>query len=154
MATLNEKLLGVVVAALIVILVVSVLVASQRISNVGKIKGIGVGIYTDSLCTVKCTQINWGTLGPGEMTGATLWFRNEKNTNFTLSYVTGNWTPASASNYLLLGWNYTGYVFKPLDVNPILVTLTAALNVSLGNFTDFSFDTTVFATESNSTVTP
>lgn len=141
----REKILVAALAVTIIVAAALVLVATRRIRNVGQIRGVGVGIYWDKQCTLPATEIDWGLLDPGDLAGVTLFFKNERNVNFTLTFEVGNWTPAEASTFLTFDWNYTDYVFTPEQVEPIQCTLYVALDIH--DIYTFGFDTVFVATE-------
>jgi hypothetical protein len=143
--TKNEKILTVALIATILIASAVILSFAWRISNTGKIKAVGVGVYWDLACTKECRSIDWGMLGPGDLAGSNLYVKNTKNTNATLGIKAGNFTPAVAQQYLTLAWNYTGIVIRPEQVLRVQITLYVSQNVT--GFTDFSFDITITATE-------
>lgn len=117
---------------------------SRIISNVGSVKGIGVGIYWDSACTNRTSSINWGSLDPGSNKTVTVYVRNEGNAVATLSKAEQNWNPSAASNYMTLSWNYLG---QTLSVNQVFqVKLTLIVSSTVSGITNFSFDLTVSAT--------
>jgi hypothetical protein len=117
---------------------------SRVISNVGSVKGVGVGIYWDSACTNRTSSINWGMLDPGVSISKTIYIRNEGNSPATLSMTTSNWSPAAASSYIALTWNYVG---QTLGVNQVIqVRVTLVVSSSISGVTNFSFDITVTAT--------
>lgn len=124
--------------------VLSAVQTSRTISNLGSVKGIGVGIYWDSTCTDRTSSINWGLLDPGSSKTVTVYVRNEGNTVATLSKATGNWNPSTASSYLSLNWDYTG---QTLSVNQVLrIKLTLIVSSTISGITNFSFDITITAT--------
>ena len=117
---------------------------SRIISNVGSVKGIGVGIYWDSACTNRTSSINWGSLDPGSNKTVTIYVRNEGNAVATLSKAEQNWNPSAASSYMTLSWNYAG---QTLSVNQVFqVKLTLIVSSTVSGITNFSFDLTVSAT--------
>ncbi len=125
-------------------LVSSAITSNKTVSNNGSVKGIGVGVYSDSACTNALTSINWGTLDPGSNANKTVYIRNEGNSVATLSMTTSNWNPASASSYMTLSWNYGG---QTLDVNQVVqIRLTLSVSSSVTGITNFSFDITITAT--------
>jgi hypothetical protein len=116
----------------------SLLQVSRTVSNVGSVRGVGVGIYWDSACTNRTSSINWGMLDPGSNKTVTVYVRNEGNTVVTLSKTVQNWNPVNASMYISLTWDYAG---SPVLVNataPITLELSVASNVT--GITTFSFD--------------
>jgi hypothetical protein len=124
--------------------VLSAVQTSRTISNVGSVKGIGVGVYWDSACTNRTSSINWGLLDPGANKAVTVYVRNEGNSVATLSKAAQNWNPSTASSYMTLDWNYAG---QTLSVNQVLqVKLTLVVSSTVSGITNFSFDITITAT--------
>ena len=117
---------------------------SRIISNVGSVKGIGVGIYWDSACTNQTSSINWGVLDPSSNKTVNVYVRNEGNVAATLSKTTQNWNPSNASSYMSLTWNYAN---QTLSVNQALqLSLTLVVSSSVTGIDNFSFDITIIAT--------
>lgn len=146
MATQNEKILaGALIATIILAAIVVTLMLTRPISNVGKIRAIGFDVFADSACTIQLTQINWGTLAPGEMGTVTFFAKNSGNVNVTLNFNTTDWIPTNAPIYLVVAWNYTGQLMKPLDVIPIATTL--AVSTTITGITNFSYTMNVNAVE-------
>lgn len=146
MATQNKNLTGVLIATIIIaVLIVVALTMNRPISNVGKIRAVGFDVFADSQCTVVLTQIDWGSLAPGEMGAVTMYARNSGNVNVTLSYNTTGWNPASAANYLTIAWNYSGAVLQPGNVLPI--QMTNAVSPSITGITSYNFTINMLATE-------
>jgi len=116
----------------------------NTIPSVGTVKGIGVGVYWNSECTNRTSSIYWGLLEPGSNKTVTVYIRNEGNSGVTLSKVTQNWSPLTASDYITLDWNYAG---QTLSVDQVLQTkLTLVVSSSISGITSFSFDTIITAT--------
>jgi hypothetical protein len=111
---------------------------TKTLSSSGTIQTIGVGVYTDSSCTHAVTSIPWGTLEPGASQTFTCYIRNEGNGPSTFSLDTDNWSPAAASSYLGLGWNYGGQTLNAGQ--GVTVTLTLTVSASIQGITTFSFD--------------
>jgi len=150
MATTLEKSLGIALVATVVIAAIVVLTYSYRISNVGRVKGIGVSVYSDALCTNRLTMIDWGVIGPNEVKGVIAYVRNEKNTNVTLDMSTSNWVPWNISTALSCTWNYTvGSKILVGEVSPpYLVSLISNSNLYwFPSNSTFSFDININATE-------
>lgn len=121
----------------------SLVQSSRTISNVGSVKGIGVGIYWDSACANATSSINWGILEPSSNKTVTVYVRNEGNAVVTLSKTTQNWIPSNTSNSMSLNWNY---VNQTLTVNQVLqINLTLVVSPTITGITNFSFDITMIA---------
>jgi len=122
----------------------SLLNSSKTVTNVGSVKGVGVGIYWDSACTNPTSSINWGLIEPGSNKTMTVYVRNEGNAVATLSKATQNWNPSTASSYMTLNWNYAGHT---LNVNQVLqLKLTLVVSSTISGITSFSFDIIITAT--------
>jgi len=127
----------------IVGIALSLVQTSKSFSNVGTIKGVGVGIYWDSACTNKTSSINWGTLDPGSSKLVALYVRNEGNTPITLFKTQQNWTPSNAATYITLTWNYAN---QTLGNNAVLqISLKLAISTVVSGITSFTFDTIITA---------
>jgi hypothetical protein len=122
----------------------SALQTSRTISNMGLVRGIGVGIYWDSACTNQTSSVNWGLLDPGSNKTVTIYVRNEGNVAATLSKTAQNWNPSSASTYITLNWNYAGQTLAVYQVLQVNLSLTVSPTIS--GITNFTFDITVTAT--------
>jgi len=151
MVTLKKNEFTVVVATLALIFytltlsvisqVTSSLQQNTTISNVGEVKGIGVGIYWDQSCTTEVSSINWGTIEPGSSKNVTVYIRNEGNSVVNLTMYASNWNPSNASDYIDLSWDYGG---QSIDVSEVLeVTFTLVISTEIQGITSFSFDIVV-----------
>lgn len=129
----------------IVATVLGALVARRIISSVGNVKAVGVGVYSDSNCTVPISHIDWGFLEPGSSKQFTIYVKNEGNVPVRLSMETNNWNPQSASNYLTLSWNRQDQVLGPGD--SVSADLTLSVSPEVSGFTSFSFDIIIVGAE-------
>jgi len=146
MATQNENILAAILIATIIIAVAVVALTMNRsVPNVGKIRAIGFDVFANKECTTVLTQIDWGSLAPGEMGAVTLYARNSGNVNITLSFNTTDWNPANAANYLTIAWNYSGVVLQSGNILPI--QLTNAVSPSITGIMNYSFTINMLATE-------
>ncbi|MGQ9460584.1 MAG: hypothetical protein ACUVRA_05085 [Candidatus Bathyarchaeaceae archaeon] len=116
----------------------SSLQTSRVLSNTGTVKAIGVGVYSEYACINPVTSINWGTLEPGQTVNKTVYIKNTSNVPVTLSMITQNWNPASASNYITCTWNSEGKSLNANQVTAAVLTLSVRNNIT--GVTDFSFD--------------
>jgi len=140
-------------AILLTALVITIIVAAaayvymQRvISNVGRIKGVGVEVYSDANATKVLQQIDWGWRTPGEVVAVNFYVKNTNNTNVTLSMSFANWNPPSLSGFMMLSWNYTNStILQPSQIIPVKLTLT--ISSSITGIDNFSFDIIIQATE-------
>ncbi|MEM3551962.1 MAG: hypothetical protein QXV01_12840, partial [Candidatus Bathyarchaeia archaeon] len=98
--------------------------------------GKSIGVYKEAQCLNSVESIEWGVLCPGETKSYTVYVRNEGENDTTLNLNVHSWSPAEASNYLTVNWNYTGYPIKPGQVVATAITLTVKSEVKGVN--DFS----------------
>jgi hypothetical protein len=145
MASKTEMVLATALIVTVIVAVTVVLTMNRAVGNVGKIRAVGFDVYADKACTAPLTQIDWGTLSPGEMAVFTMYARNSGNVNITLSFNTTDWSPSNASTYLLVAWNYSGQAVKPLEVVAVSTTLT--VSPSIQGVTNFSYTMNIQATE-------
>jgi len=110
----------------------------QRVSNIGKIKTIDVGVYKESQCLNALTFIDWGVLEPSETKAYGCFIRNEANVPVVLNMTSENWLPVNASNYIFLAWNYA---LDTLEVNEVRnVVFSLSVSPDIEGITNFSFD--------------
>lgn len=151
MVTLKRNESTVVIAALALLMytlalsivsqVASPIVTDETIGNVGSVKAIGVGVYSDENCTSEVSFIDWGMLEPGSSENVTVYIRNEGNSVASLSMETSNWSPSNASNYITLSWDYEG---QNIDIDDVIkVTFTLSVSPDISGITSFSFDIVV-----------
>lgn len=141
---MQKSALGFMLTIAMVGLVASVLATlstSQKISSTGSIKAVGLGVYSDSACTQKLTSLSWGTLEPGETKTQRVYIKNEGNTQITLNMTTGNWSPASAANYITLSWNKEKSTLAEGASTSADITLKVSSSVT--GITNFTFDITI-----------
>ena len=104
-------------------------------SRRGSVRGVGVGVYSDSQCVNALNFINWGQLEPAASESLTCYVRNEGRTAGFLSLSEMDWNPSNASRFVSLHWNYTDGLLYPGQVADITLTLTLSVDVPRG----FSF---------------
>jgi len=131
--------IGVLVSAL------GALVSTRTISNTGSIMAVGIGVYSDSGCTIVLTSISWGALSPGGTATHTIYLKNNGTIPVTLTMATGNWNPASASSYITLAWDRQNYVLPAGSTVQAVLTLNVLSSIS--GITNFGFDITVTGTQ-------
>ena len=141
----NRTVTAVAIAALVIIAVVvgAIVYFTLRLSGHGVIKVVGCGVYADEACTIGVSSIDWGTIAPGAYSQALLYFKSESNVPTNFTYVTENWIPTNAADYLSLTWNYDGTLLEPGGVRAI--TLTLNVDEQIIGITDFAFDIVVTA---------
>jgi len=141
----NEKLMvaGLLVAA--VIITAAVMSFTLTVPSKGKLKKIGVEIYTDSAGTIKLNEIDWGILGPGDVAQVTAYMKSIGNKPSNVTMTTQNWNPAIASSYITLTWDYPpGRILQPGEMIAVKFTLT--VSESIKDVDSFSFDIVITST--------
>ncbi len=122
-----------------------VLSDSQTVPSTGQISGVNVGVYTDSACTVNCTNISWGNVASGTTVTRTVYIKNTGNVAVTLSMATSGWTPSNANNYLTQSWDRSGYTLGAGASISAMLMLTASANT--GSLTSFSYNIVITGTQ-------
>lgn len=114
------------------------LMTSNTIINVSAVEANGLGAYWDSNCTDRVDSINWGNLTPGSLNNTIVYIRNEVEEPIYLILETTNWRPSEASQYLSLGWDYTGQWINPGEA--LQITLTLGVSQYVEGILSFNFD--------------
>jgi len=123
--------------------VMSLVLTSKTIPNVGVVKAIGLGVYWNATLTNKVSSIDWGVIDPGSNKNVTVYIRNEGNSVCSLTLNTANWNPSVASNQMTLTWNYGG---QSINVGAVIqVELTLSVSASVTGIISFSFDINIVA---------
>jgi hypothetical protein len=110
---------------------------TRRIPSIATLKTVGVGVYEDPACTVIVTQIDWGILEPGDTATFDAYIKNLSNVPITLTIHTEDWSPANASNFISLSWDYDGTRI-PVD-SSIPVTFALNVDAATSGIESFSF---------------
>jgi len=104
---------------------------------------VKIGVYTGSDCAVSVTEIDWGTLMPGDAAKRSVYIRNEGNVPVVLYLNVENWNPPEASSYMALDWNYIGAQIPVTTGISTEFQLTIFSNCT--SITNFSFDIVITA---------
>jgi len=116
---------------------------SARVMSSGLVKSIGVGVYKDSNCSEVMSSIGWGIVEPGSQYNASVYIRNEGNTEVTLFLNATDWNPPEAETYMVLSWNYMGQPVMPNQVILVILTLSVGNNATSGS--SFVFNVVITA---------
>jgi uncharacterized membrane protein len=122
-----------------------VLSDSQNLASSGTISSVGVGVYTDSYCTVNCTSINWGNLAPGTSASRTVYIKNTGNNPETLSMAVGGWNPSNAPTYLTQTWDRTSYSLGAGA--SVSATLVLTVSSNAGALSSFAYNIVITGTQ-------
>jgi len=144
MATTREIVLAIALIATVIVAATVIITMSLVIHTTGKIKGVGVAVYNDAAGTSPCTSIDWGVLNPGDLAGVTVYIKNVKNTNATLSMTMNNTQPSAFAPYSTLAWNYSGQILVPAQ--QICTQITLLINPNIKDIDTFTFDIIINAT--------
>jgi hypothetical protein len=104
-------------------------------------EGKSIDLYWDIGCKNAVQAINWGTLGPGDVENLTLYVRNEGENSTTLYLNVSGWNPPNASDYLSIGWNYSGDPIGPGET--MSIDLLLYVNQSIAGITNFDVNITI-----------
>ena len=110
---------------------------TRRIPTSAILKTVGIGIYKDVNFTVSVTEIDWGTVEPGEAKNFSAYIKNESNVPITLTMHIEDWSPTNASSFISLSWNYSESEI-PVD-GSIPVTFVLNVDPATAGIDAFSF---------------
>ena len=105
---------------------------------------LDVEIYSDSALTQVLSNVVWGTIEPGASVSKILYLKNNGEDSVTLSLTTENWTPAGASTYLQLSWNYDGSPINPGEV--VQVEMVLDVSALISGIDTFNFNIIIIGT--------
>jgi len=123
-------LLSVGLALVGAVAVTGILTTSRTIGSSGTVKAINVEVYWDSACTDVVSEIDWGTIEPGEPVTNTVYVKNTGNTAMTLSMTYSGWNPAEAGDYITLSWDKEGATVNSDAVATAVLTLSVSESIS------------------------
>lgn len=97
-----------------------------------------IGVYWDQACTRRISQIDWGTLIPGQTKEIAAYARNEGNETLFLTLRTLNWNPQNAATYLKFQWTCESKKLQPGATTKVKPTLRISSNTK--GISSFKFD--------------
>jgi hypothetical protein len=106
--------------------------------EIGKVRTVGVAIYSDSSISNPLSSINWGNLQPGVNATIECYIHNTGETATVLTLETANWNPPEATTYIALTWDYQDETVNVDEVIP--VTLILMISENIQEITHFFFD--------------
>ena len=99
---------------------------------------IDIDVFCDIGCSEVMSEVEWGSLQPGSSIERTIFIRNSGEHAVMLTLTSDNWSPALASDYLTLSWDYDG---GDIDAGQVVeVTLVLSISSSISGVNGFSFD--------------
>jgi hypothetical protein len=93
-----------------------------------------IGIYSDSTCTQKISNLNWGAIPQGAQANKTVYLKNQCTTTLKLSMTTSNWSPTSAYGQIRVSWGSEGLILKPNQVIAATIRIVVASNSTVTSF--------------------
>jgi hypothetical protein len=119
-------------------LISGIVISAQSINSGGTITAMNVEIFNTNECTQACTNINWGTLTPGESINQTIYIKNTGNKQITLLMTVENWNPTNATIFMSLTWDKENTILNPDHITSATLLLSVAAEIN--SIDDFSFD--------------
>ncbi|MCW4044355.1 MAG: hypothetical protein NWE94_02410 [Candidatus Bathyarchaeota archaeon] len=132
------------VGLILTVTTAGLLSVSQTVSSTGTVTAVNVGVYSDSQCTQTLTNINWGTISPGNSVTYTIYVKNTGNTPITLSMTKTGWNPANADGPITVTWNKEGTSLSAGQSTAATLTLTVSSGIS--GITTFSVNIVITGT--------
>ena len=144
MSKLGIKLTPAIVVALVIIGIAAAattfaaISASQNLASTGSVTvSPGLGVYSDSACTIPVSSISWGSLSAGSNVQRTVYIKNTgTGCSLSLSMTTGSWAPANANGPISITWNVEGTRLNPGASATAVITL--AVSPSIVDVSSFS----------------
>lgn len=104
---------------------------------------IDVALFSDIECTNKKSDIEWGKVEAGKSTSETFCVHNPGEVAVTLSFITENWDPVIASEYMDFTWDYDGTPIEPGSIVEIKCKLK--IDQSITGVEKYNFDIVIIA---------
>jgi hypothetical protein len=89
-----------------------------------------IGVYSDSNCTINMNSINWGFVAAGGSVARIVYVKNTGTGTMTLSLAVSNWSPTTASTYIIVSWNQTGTQLSAGQSVPATITLNVSSSIT------------------------
>lgn len=128
--------------------IIGILVYTSTIQTSGTISAVrtvNCTVYANAAATQPLTQINWGTLEPGDAVNVTVYVKNTGNIVVNYTVTAGAFTPSAASGYIAFSADLKGA--KNLAPNTVIpIILTNAVSASAPPNTQYSYPIHVNAT--------
>ncbi|MGD0644997.1 MAG: hypothetical protein ABSA75_08845 [Candidatus Bathyarchaeia archaeon] len=131
--------------ALLVALTAGLLTTTQNVPASGNVSAIGLGVYSNALCTVPLTSISFGSVAPGTQVTQTIYLENTGNIAENLTMAVNSWVPSNAGTYLTLTWSPASSTLAAGAITS--ATLTLAASSGAGALSTFSFNVAFTGTQ-------
>ena len=137
----GDQLLALAIVGLMVTAVAAGVVVyySVDISGRGIIAALGMNIYSDPLGQFEISAIDWGTVYPGGLYNATLWFQSDPEVttvpgNLTMEVV--NWLPEGIDLFMSVTWDLENYELDVAEMKKGIVQLS--IDPAISGFKEFT----------------
>jgi hypothetical protein len=89
-----------------------------------------LGLYSDSNCTTSLSNIDWGTITPGNNQTRTVYVKNTgTGTALTLSISASSWNPSNANGPIAISWDQGGTRLTPGQSAAAVIKLTSSSSI-------------------------
>lgn len=121
---------------------------SVDISGRGIIAALGLNVYSDPLGQFEIEAIDWGTVYPGGVYNATLWFLSDPYVttvpgNLTMEVV--NWLPEGIDLFMTVTWTLENYELDVAEMKQGIIQLS--IDPAISGFKEFT-NTLIFSISS------
>jgi len=128
---------------------VALLVYPRPVPSNGRIKTVGVQIYSDAGLTNILSSIDWGFVEPGATLTHSCYILNTGNFPCILSMTVTDWIPSAASAYITLTWNREATTLPEGVGHSIEAILTLTVRSDVTGIDTFAFTATIVGTAVN-----
>ena len=137
----KNKLIGtalITIGLLVLVASVYAVVTSLTIPNTGQISMIKA--FWNDNATIKVQEFTWGDIFPESTQTQTFWLKNFGGAPVIITFLTGNWTPSNAADYMQVTLDGPNEISSGMIVQ-YTITLTVFKNATdLEITTPFSFN--------------
>ena len=126
-------------ATITVATVASYTLTQRKIPSMGRvfIVSLGVDVFWDLECSSQVSEVDWGTLGPGDSRNVSVYVKNTGNKALILSFNTTEWAPAIVEAYIAVTWDAEDALLSLGYVLPADIILSVSTGIS--GISDFQF---------------
>ena len=113
------------------------LVTQEVVANSGKILTIGIGVYSDSNCTIPMKALTWGSIIAGTSSNQVIYIKNKGDIPVTLSCAFNSWEPTNIINFISTSWDKENFLLNPGESTK--ATITMSVKSSITGISNYSF---------------
>jgi len=127
---------------------VTVILLTVSIHGSGTIveKNPNLGAFADMEATTAITNIDWGTLSPGESSSTWFYLKNTGNVPLNVTMNITNWSPVIAGTYITITWDKPSQI-SILEGEVVEITITLTVHDNCIGITDFSQSIEIIGTD-------